>query len=85
MTMDPELSAAAIGMLLGAAKIGLVGTVGFAIAWARSRAKIRALEAAAQQQHDNRLLHLEQTVDYIAAQLDQVAEQQARQLNKPSS
>jgi hypothetical protein len=81
--MNPELSAAAIGLLLGAAKIGFVGTVGFAIAWARSRAKIRALEATIRQQTDDRLLHLEQMVNYIAGQLDQVAEQQTRQLADP--
>ncbi len=44
--MDPQLSGFALGLLLGAAKIGFLGTIGFGIAWWRTRSKLRRLEAA---------------------------------------
>ncbi|MGH7522948.1 MAG: hypothetical protein ACREK8_01450 [Gemmatimonadales bacterium] len=88
--MDPQLSAAAIALLFGAAKIGLIGTVGFAIAWVRARARIRTLEAAASHQiagaTDERLERLEQSVEYVVGQLDRIAETQhelQRQLPPP--
>ena len=43
--IDPTLSGFALGLLLGAAKVGLIGTVGFGIAWWRTRRKLRRLEA----------------------------------------
>ena len=48
--MDPQLSAAAIALLFGAAKIGVIGTVGFAVAWMRARSRIRILEEHNSQQ-----------------------------------
>ena len=87
--MDPQLSAAAIALLFGAAKIGVIGTVGFAIAWARARARIRALEQSVGQVgkgSQDRLDHLEQSMDYVVSQLDRVAETQdalQRQLAAP--
>jgi len=76
--MDPQLSAAGIALLFGAAKIGLIGTVGFAIAWFRARARIQKLESSATQQLgsglDERIDRIEQTVDYIASQMERLAE-----------
>ena len=43
--MDPQLSGFALGLLLGAAKAGLIGTLGFGVAWWRTRRKLRRLEA----------------------------------------
>ena len=42
--MGPQLSAFALGLLFAAAKIGAVGTIGFAIAWWHTRRKLRHLE-----------------------------------------
>ena len=44
--MDPQLSGFALGLLFGAAKIGAIGTIGFAIAWWRTRRKLQRLERA---------------------------------------
>jgi hypothetical protein len=75
--MDPQLSAAAIALLFGAAKIGLIGTVGFAIAWFRARDRIRRLEAQASPPSvagtGERLDRIEETMEYVAAQLDRIA------------
>jgi hypothetical protein len=75
--MDPQLSAAAIALLFGAAKIGLIGTVGFAIAWFRARDRIRRLEAQASHPSvtaaGERLDRIEETLEYVAAQLDRIA------------
>jgi hypothetical protein len=88
--MDPQLSAAAIALLFGAAKIGVIGTVGFAIAWLRGRARIRALEKSASGQvggaSTDRLDRLDQSMDYVVSQLDRIAEAQdalQRQLRAP--
>ena len=43
--MSPELTGFLLGLLLGAAKVMAIGTLGFGIAWWRGRARIRALEA----------------------------------------
>lgn len=88
--MDPAMSAAAIALLLGAAKIGVIGTVGFAIAWYRARARIRALESSVSSQvratSADRLDRLEQSMEYVVSQLDRIADAQDashRQLLQP--
>ena len=42
--MNPELTGFALGLLLGAAKVMTIGTIGFGIAWWRARLRVRALE-----------------------------------------
>ncbi|MGH7629509.1 MAG: hypothetical protein ACREOF_08960 [Gemmatimonadales bacterium] len=83
--MDPELSGFALGLLLGAAKVGLIGTVAFGIAWWRARRRLRALEAEQTRPAltDERLEHLEQGIDYLASRLDRLVEGQSdgRQLS----
>lgn len=84
--MDPQLSGFALGLLLATAKIGVIGTIGFAIAWWRTRRKLEHLEQSLPDPgslHD-RLASLEQNTDYIGARLSELAETQAlltRQLN----
>ena len=86
--MDPQLSSFTIGLLLGAAKVGLVGAVGFAIAWWRSQRKLAALqsELANPGLLEERLAALERTSDYTVTQLERLVEGQAallRQLPPP--
>jgi hypothetical protein len=86
--MDPTLSGFALGLLFGAAKIGLIGTIGFGIAWWRTRARLRRLEAALPDPVvlSERLANLEQLADYSASQMDRLIEVQdalARQLAAP--
>ena len=86
--MDPTLSGFALGLLFGAAKIGVIGTVGFAIAWWRTRTKLRRLEAALPDpaRLEERLANLEQISDYSASKLDRLVEAQdalVRQLAAP--
>jgi hypothetical protein len=86
--MGPELDSFTIGLLFGAAKVGLVGTVGFAIAWWRGRRKLAELEAARSSPDliEERLAALERTADYTATQLERLVEGQAtllRQLPPP--
>jgi hypothetical protein len=83
--VDPQLSGFMLGLLLGAAKIGFVGSVGFGIAWWRAQRKIRRLEAMLPDaaRLDERLANLEQVSEYSAGQLDRLIEAQdavARQL-----
>lgn len=82
--MGAELSGFTIGLLLGAAKVGLVGTVGFAIAWWRGRRKLEALEAqrASPDLIDERLSALERSAEYAAAQLERLVEGQAALLRR---
>ena len=47
--MNPELTGFALGLLLGAAKVMTIGTIGFGIAWWRGRRRIRELEADLQE------------------------------------
>lgn len=79
--MDPQLSGFALGLLLGAAKIGLIGTVGFAIAWWRTRRKLHRLEAQLPDPGilEERLAAMEQSLDYQASQLDRLVESQNTQ------
>lgn len=81
--MDPALSGFALGLLLGAAKVGVIGTVGFGIAWWRTRARLRRLESTLPDpaRLEERLASLEQIADYSAGKLDRLIEAQAgRQL-----
>lgn len=82
--MDPELSGFAIGLLFGAAKVGLIGTVGFAIAWWRGRRRVAELEAARSDPDllEERLEALERTADYTATQLERLLEGQATLLRQ---
>lgn len=77
--MDPTLSGFALGLLLGAAKVGALGTIGFGIAWWRTRAKLRRLESALPDpaRLEERLANLEQIADYTAGQLTRLVETQA--------
>jgi hypothetical protein len=76
--MDPTLSGFALGLLLGAAKIGLIGTVGFGIAWWRTRARLRRLESAMPDpaRLEERLANLESIADYTAGQVSRLVEGQ---------
>jgi hypothetical protein len=82
--MNPELSSFTIGLLFGAAKVGLIGSVGFAIAWWRSQRKVAALQAsqASPEQLEERLAALERTADYTATQLKQLVDGQATLLRQ---
>src|SRR6266545_7354869 len=72
--MDPQVSAFALGLLLGAAKIGFIGTVAFGIGWWRAHRRLRLLDAALPDPADlqERLARLEHLSDYTASQLDRV-------------
>lgn len=84
--MDPQLSGFALGLLFAAAKVGAIGTIGFAIAWWQTRRKLQRFEQALPDpgRLDERLASLEQTTDYIGAKVSELADTQAlllRQLN----
>jgi hypothetical protein len=88
--MDLALSGFALGLLFGAAKVLLIGTVGFGIAWWRTRRRLQLLEAERSQPSitDERLDRLEQGFDYMATQLDRLVAGQAelaRQLKLPEA
>ena len=88
--MDPTLSGFALGLLLGAAKFGVIGTVAFGIAWWRTRTKLHRLETALPDPASlaERLANLEQMADYSASQMDRLLQAQdalARQLAAPQS
>lgn len=80
MTLDPQITGFALGLLLGAAKVGFVGTVGFGIGWWRSRNRVQQLEAAARDpgRLEDRLGHIEQSLDDTANQLAHLIEAQDR-------
>lgn len=85
--MDPQLSGFALGLLFGAAKIGAIGTIGFAIAWWRTRRKLQHLEQALPDPGvlEERLGNLEQNSDYIGAKLAELGETQIRMLQQLAS
>jgi hypothetical protein len=76
--MDPTLSGFTLGLLLGAAKLGIIGTVGFGIAWWRTRARLRRLEATLPDpaRLEERLANLESLADYTAGQVNRLVEGQ---------
>ena len=76
--MDPTLSGFALGLLLGVAKLGIIGTVGFGIAWWRTRARLRRLESALPDlaRLEERLANLESLADYTAGQVNRLVEAQ---------
>ena len=85
--MDPQLSGFALGLLLGAAKLGVLGTIGFGLAWWFTRRKLRRLESTGPDpaQLAERLAVLERGFDYFAAQMDRLVDSQttlARQLGE---
>ena len=82
--MELALGGVALGLLFGAAKILLIGTAGFGIAWWRAKRRIQKLEAlrAEPSLTGERLDRLEQGLDYLASQLDRVVEGQADLLNR---
>jgi hypothetical protein len=82
--MDPQLSGFALGLLLGAAKIGAIGTIGFAIAWWRTRRRLQRLEQALPDPGvlNERLANLEQNTDYIGAKLADLGDIQTRLLQQ---
>ena len=88
--MDLALSGFALGLLFGAAKVLLIGTVGFGIAWWRTRRRLHELKAqhARPSLTDERLDRLEQGFDYLASQLDRLVTGQSelvRQLSQPEA
>lgn len=80
--MDPQLSGFALGLLFAAAKVGAIGTIGFAIAWWRTRRKLQHLERVLPDPGvlEERLANLEQNSDYIGAKLAELGEIQTRLL-----
>jgi hypothetical protein len=88
--MDPTLSGFALGLLFAAAKVGAIGTIGFGIAWWRTRTKLKRLEAAFPEpvSLDERLAHIEQLADITASQVDRLNEAHdalARRLADPAT
>jgi hypothetical protein len=77
--VDPQLSGFALGLLFGAAKVGAIGTIGFAIAWWRTRRKLQHLEQTLPDpgQLNERLASLEQSNEEIGARLSELADTQA--------
>jgi uncharacterized protein HemX len=81
--MNPELTGFLLGLLLGAAKVMAIGTVGFGLAWWRARGRIRHLEAeqleterlAAPDREDWR--QLQEGLAQVIVQLDQITRTQA--------
>src|SRR5262245_35705858 len=85
LSMDPTLSGFALGLLLGAAKVGVLGTLVCGIGWWRTHRKLRRLESALPDpaQLDARLASVEQIAEYTASQLDRLVQAQddlARQI-----
>lgn len=76
--MDPTLSGFALGLLFAAAKVGLIGTVVFGVAWWKTRAKLRRLEATLPDpaRLEERLASIEQITDYTASQMDRLVKGQ---------
>ncbi len=85
--MDPQISGFLVGLIFGAAKVGFIGTIGFALAWWNLRRKYQRLERQLPEpgQIEERLANLEQTTDFIGARLADLVDTQAqlvRQLNE---
>jgi hypothetical protein len=74
--MNPELTGFALGLLLGAAKVLAIATVGFAYAWWKARNRVKSLEAELQEADrlpaaTARLLEIEQKLDRISRHLEE--------------
>lgn len=74
--------------MLAAAKVGAFGTVAFAVAWWRTRKKLRRLEETLPDPAvlAERLANLEQLADYSSSQLDRLIQSQdamTRQIAPP--
>ena len=82
--MDPQLSGFALGLLLGAAKVGIIGTVGFGIAWWRTRRKLQQLEKALPNPGvlEERLASLESNSDSIGAKVAELVQAQSQVLRQ---
>lgn len=82
--MDPQLSGFALGLLFGAAKLGAIGTIGFAIAWWRTRRKLERLESALPDPGmlEERLAGLERNSDYMGAKIAELGEAQNQVLRQ---
>lgn len=85
--MDPQLSGFALGLLFAAAKVGALATIGFAIAWWRTRRKLQRLERALPDPGvlEERLASLERNSDYIAARVGELGEAQRQVLRQLTS
>lgn len=85
--IDPTLSGFALGLLLGAAKVGLIGTVGFGIAWWRTRKKLRRLESELPDpgRLEERLANLEQLADYTAGQISRLSNTEQGSIGPPTN
>jgi hypothetical protein len=88
--MDPQLSGFALGLLFGAAKVGLLGTIAFGVAWWRARAKLQRYERLLPDpgQLEERLGSLEQASEYTTAKLTELLDAQAvvlQRLNAPNA
>ncbi len=77
--MNPELTGVALGLLLGAAKIGFIGTIAFGIGWWRAHRRLQRLDATLPDPAElqDRLARLEELADYTAGQLHRVVDAQA--------
>lgn len=77
--MDPQLSGFALGLLFAAAKVGLLGTLGFGIAWWRARRRLRRYEDGLPDpgRLEERLASLEQASEYTTAKLADLVDTQA--------
>ena len=85
--MEPQLSGFALGLLFAAAKVGAIGTIGFAIAWWRTRRKLHHLERVLPDPGvlEERLANLEHNSDYIGAKLAELGETHTRLLQQLGS
>jgi hypothetical protein len=82
--VDPQLSGFALGLLLGAAKIGLIGTIAFGIAWWRARARVRYFESSLPEpgRLEERLASLEQATEYTTSKLTELLDAQNAMLRQ---
>ena len=82
--MDPTLSGFALGLLLGAAKIGAIGTVVFGVLWWKTRAKLRRMEVGLPDlaRLEERLASIEQIADYTSNQVGRLVEAQDENLKQ---
>jgi hypothetical protein len=80
--MSPELTGFVLGLLLGAAKLMAITTVGFGIAWWRARRRVQELEGELQEDAlppnvEERLRQVEEVLARVASRLEVISESQA--------